>query len=645
MKGTERIRRKIGGKEGDLPGFQGKFGIAVFLLASFVMFLFFYNHSRNAFIGISGEKEPSKELFLEHGASVTQEFPGEDIALMGISIRFGAYEDGGGSLRVHLLEDGQMLEEWEVAAKELENNAYHNFPFQTLRRMKQDAAYQLSITAEGECAVSVWLTKGKEGRCSADGKQLGKYELCWQRIYVAAGLKMWVRLIGVFLFLAVGIAVLRKVNEKALMSGILVVLGAVYFWLCPLGMAPDEEHHFFRAYEISCGEWTSRHMGENGEGGNYLPAALKNYQDSNAEIDEEDLAGLRYGNMSLYAPVSYLPQAVGIKIARMFTGNVAKFFYAGRFGNFLASMLLCLWAIYLIPFGERILLLAMAFPMSLQEMASMAPDGFTIALSMAFFAYVFRLRCSEGKVGKKEMAVIGLMGIVLALCKIVYVALLLLVFLLPEKAFGGRKPAAWFRFGFLGAALAVNLFWLKISAGHLIEAQPGVASGEQVKYILTHLISYGMTIMRTIWMEGHLWVRMMVGCSLGKLDIGISPIAYGMFEVMFIFEVCSCRKAGWKAHKRDLAVLGFTFLSGSALILTSLYVHWTAVGNPIIVGTQGRYFTPLLPCLAMGVVCAFHIRERNLGENKIYQAYKGYFYMILLMLHGITILDVIHHYI
>ncbi len=675
-----RITEKLGAAEkgkwkGRLLEFQNKFGAIVFVLVSFVMLLFFYNYSRDIFTGISGEKEPAKEVFLEDGAAVEQEFQGEGTTLMGVSIRFGVHTESSGKVHVELLENGEPLEGWYLAAGELEDGAYHGFPFHTLREMKKDAAYKLSITGETEKetggsgggsgefgkelgesgglteksgkgpGVSVWLTEEPGGSVFANGEPLGGYAFCWKQTYMKVGLKNGVRLMAAILFLAVGAAVLWKVDEKMLMSGILVVLGAVYFWLCPLGMAPDETNHFYRAYEISCGGWASQHMGEDGVGGNYLPAALQDYHNPSAEIDKEEIAELHYGNTALYAPVSYLPQAVGIRVARMFTGNVQKIFYAGRLGGLLASMALCLWAIYLMPFGKKILFLIMAFPMSMQEMASMAPDGFTIALSMAFLAYLFRLRCREGGIGKKEMALVGLMGLVIALCKIVYVVLLLLVFLLPREKFTGKKQAMLFQFGIPSIAFAVNLIWLKISSGYLIEFMPGVSSGEQVKYVLGHLPSYCAVVMNTLRMWGTEWVKTMVGSVLGALNVSISEIVWVAFLVMFVYEVCNCRKMAWKARRRDWMVFVLIFLSGAALICTSIYVQWTAVASEVIAGVQGRYFIPILPCLAMAVVCGFHLREQKQGEGKIYQVYGSYFYMLLLMLHGITVLDVIHYYI
>ncbi len=625
-----------------------KYGVVLFIVVCFLMLIFFYVHSDNAFTGITGEKEPAKELQLKNGVEIRQELPVKDVQLIGVLIRFKINDDNNkGNIYVRLYESGELLQEWKVKDSELDNDAYYSFPLGSPKEMNQDLSYQVSIMGnyEGESGTAVWMTKEKESGCYINGELMENQALCCQITYENPVLKMWVRFLAAFVFIVFGIAVLWRINEKVIMSGILIILGVVYFGICPLGMMPDEANHFFRAFEISCGEWTSQHMGEDGEGGNYLPAALPAFQDSSAEIDWNNIAELRYGTTSLYAPVSYLPQAIGIRIARFFTDNVSKIFYAGRFGNFLASMLLSLWAIRNTPFGKRILFLMLMFPMSLQEMVSLAPDGFTIALSFAFLAYILRVCTNKEKLEKKDYIIIGIMGFVLSLCKIVYVVLLLLVFLIPKDKFTDKKQEFIFKFGVPGLSFVVNLIWLKISAGYLIEFTPGVSSGEQVRYVMTHLPSYCMVIMRTIQAEGKNWLMEMIGNPLGALNIGISEIVWITILIMFVYELCNSRDIKWEVRGADCVILAFIFLSGSMLIFTSLYVQWTAMANPILSGVQGRYFIPLLPCLAFAMICASHIQDRKRGEIRICQSHKSYFYMLLLMLHGITTLDVMHYYI
>ena len=58
-KGKMKIMEKLGTVEnrkwkGRFMEFQDKFGAMIFVLASCVMLLFFYNYSKDIFIGISG---------------------------------------------------------------------------------------------------------------------------------------------------------------------------------------------------------------------------------------------------------------------------------------------------------------------------------------------------------------------------------------------------------------------------------------------------------------------------------------------------------------------------------------------------------------------------------------------------------------
>ena len=61
------------------------------------------------------------------------------------------------------------------------------------------------------------------------------------------------------------------------------------------------------------------------------------------------------------------------------------------------------------------------------------------------------------------------MGTVISLCKIVYVVLLLLVFMIPESKFKDRKHSYQVKLGLMAGAIIINLIWLAISAGYLVE--------------------------------------------------------------------------------------------------------------------------------------------------------------------------------
>ena len=188
-----------------------------------------------------------------------------------------------------------------------------------------------------------------------------------------------------------------------IMSGSILILLIAYMAICPIGSAPDEEEHFFRAFEIANGYLASKHISNDG-GGNFLPAELMNYDDPRAVVDWNDTKELLFGNTSLYAPVSYAPQALGIAITQMFTNKVSVIFYVVGGANALCCLIICLLALQLVPFGRRLLFIIII--MTLHEMVALAPDGFTISLCPLFLTYILYLSYSKARISYKDLAVL-----------------------------------------------------------------------------------------------------------------------------------------------------------------------------------------------------------------------------------------------
>ncbi len=457
--------------------------------------------------------------------------------------------------------------------------------------------------------------------------------------------KLIVLACGCLFLLFIMALVLFRINEILLMAGMLLALMLVFMRITPVGEVPDEYHHFYRAYEISQGSLISRHLGEDGVGGNYLPAAIEEYEDETAEIDENNTKAVEFGNTALYAPVSYLPQVIGIKIADLFTDNVSALFYAGRFANALTAFLLCVWALVMVPFGRKLLFIPMLFPLSLQEMISLSPDALTISLSMAFLAYILHLSYVSEHVGKKDIIILAVMGTVISLCKIVYVVLLLLVFMIPGTRFRLRKHSYQFKMGVMAGAVIINLLWLTISAGYLVEFNEGVNSAEQVKFVLTHIPEFYAICVQTVITHFVTRLPNMIGSYMGVLSIATTGTMWLMFIIFIVYEFCTVNDNPYKVHKYDCLILIGVFLLGTALIFASLYVQWTPVGKELIDGTQGRYFTPLMGCLAFFVMFMRQIKMRRGDSMAVVSEYGTYYYMLLGCFNLITIVDVIQYYI
>ena len=590
------------------------------------------------------------------------------------------------------------------------------------------------------------------------------------------------------------------------MTVVLAILMLVFMQICPPFMAPDEENHFKRAFEVAEISYVSRHMGETGVGGNIMPAAIDDYvwlyldkpeeellaeaaaaeasereteaadaapvfispasflpedatygpgivkpmssaagtgtgdtdyyesegtdtyengesvdgasYDEASSYDDESMndesmegentdsessdadslngdkpqnsedgtAGtganpamtemetgskekpvilldwnqtkeMEFGNTALYSPVSYLPLSAGIRVANVFSDQVATLFYGGRWGNVIANFLLCICALRLAPFGKRILFLIMTFPMTLQEMVSLTPDGFTISICLFFLAYILRLSYGTSgdpenprirKVTPLDMAALAVSSVVLSQIKIVYVILLLLLFMIPGSRFRTKRTALIFKGVTAIFALALNLLWLSTSSGFLVEFQPGVDTPAQIDYVLSHIPVFYEVCARTLINSFASWTSTMTGSTLGTLNISVTPIVWLTATILFVAEITTCRENRQDVHRWDMLLLILTFLGGCALIMASLYAQWTPYRSPVIRGIQGRYFTPLLPLLAYFVVFTLQSRRKHGGIDPAADALpqRGTFcYLLVLFYNGIAVLDIAAHFI
>lgn len=301
-----------------------------------------------------------------------------------------------------------------------------------------------------------------------------------------------------------------------------------------------------------------------------------------------------YNNTALYNFVCYIPQSLAIMIGKMFGFSTAGLAYFARIFNFVLWAVLVYFAIKLIPKFKKIVLFIALLPITLQEATSLAPDALAIGLGIFLISYVVYLAYGrKEKLSRKELALLYTMAGVMGFCKIVYLPLVLLYLIIPEERFGSKKKK-WIHLAIIGTLVVVlNLAWLAVSSGFLVEFNPGVNSKEQLVWIMSHPFGYVVVIARTIVANMQLWISNMLGMHLGSFVFNLPSIVFLMSFAMFVVLFMQ-RDETLKIKKFDRIVFIVTFLIITMLIFTSLYIQWTAVSAPIIDGIQGRYFLPIL---------------------------------------------------
>ena len=402
----------------------------------------------------------------------------------------------------------------------------------------------------------------------------------------------------------------KNIKLQNLYLILVIPLSIMYCIANPLGKIPDEEQHVRKAMAISKGVFLS-HTDENGipvdmfnsKVNELVTRSVTNYEQAWSRITapETDVEiPLKY-TMANYAPICHLPQAFGIFITRLFGAGISVQCYAARVTNMALAIYLMYLAIKYVPLKKSVVFFLGLLPLTIQEFASMSSDALAISSCIFYISYIFYLKYDDNKkeINKKDIIILAITSVVVSLCKIVYVPLCLLLFILPKEKFTSKKVKHIITSSIFIFAILLNIIWLVYSSGLLGETNPGVNSSKQVKYILTHPLSYCLILFRTIHIFFQTFVISLCGEGLGNYNVQASVLfvlpCFVIFAFLFFINDDTDKK---KIDVKSKLIYLFVFVSIVVLIYTSLYVAWTSYKRPIILGVQSRYFLPIIILMA-----------------------------------------------
>lgn len=425
---------------------------------------------------------------------------------------------------------------------------------------------------------------------------------------------IYLLLFGTILVSLIYFFILRKVDfEKTQISKIFLIIaipiGFLYIIAFPISTIPDETAHFCRSYEISCGYLVSE-KDINGVGGRDLPKSIPDIMfNSNTDnlaqyyknvfkvSNSEETTYIGFSNTSLYSFVCYLPQAIGIFITRLFTDKLILMAYGGRIINFLVFTILIYHSLKIIPCKKTVFIIIAFLPIVFQEAISLSPDALTIAISFFLISYILNLRYVKDENYKLKLydyAILTISIIVMSLCKIVYIPLCILLFLIPKEKYGSAKRKNIFNAVLISSAIIINLLWLVFSSRYLVEFNEGVNTPNQVKFVLGNIPTYIGIIIRTIELYLQNFIDNIVGGSISLMNIELSKVLRNITLFLLLITIFTDNAKNYKIDRNTKIVFLLVFGCIIGLIFTSLYVQWTPVESNIINGVQGRYFIPII---------------------------------------------------
>ncbi len=582
------------------------------------------------------------------GTVLEEQFLAIEDNLEKVIVHFEPYADDlsyGGEATIGIKDEiGTVLKEEKITRNHIKNKSNYELKFQKQAKSfgKQYTIFVRFEELQGkEKFYTLAMTDKNEAKTDKfyyNGELQENRAIIYQSLYRNQDK---VTLLGITLFLLISfVSILSgilhyKKNWKVENIFLLVVpaISVMFMLTMPTLKNHDERWHWLRAYEVAEGHLMTP-IDENGVQGSEAPQGVNAFANLSWRKITYDrlrlIAEMRLSKTeteridpytdAFYSFVSYIPQALGIKLGSLVTNRVYFITYAGRMMNLAAAMAMLYFAIKLMPFGKKLLLIPAMIPIAIEGFSSLSPDAITISMSFLFIAYVFHLAFGEKtQVGWKEKGILLVMSIVIALSKIVYLPLVGLILIIPKEKFKqGSQKWKVIDFAIIAVlATIVNLIWLAIAGKYLAVFQEG-ASSVKIMQAIQNPIQFGQMILFSIIYGQSTNTLSLFGTELGYFEfVKTYAIVPYVLIGLYLFIAVTDSKLKDKLKRYQVVWILLVILATILLLFMSLYVHWTASGSAYIQGIQGRYFLPILPLVMLLIGHRFKKVQSTYPEEKI----------------------------
>lgn len=389
-----------------------------------------------------------------------------------------------------------------------------------------------------------------------------------------------------------------------------------------------------------------------------LQAASHLYWTSHVTFVPSNDSPLWPNGSAIYSGALYLPQIAALEVARVFHLSLLTAYYLATGLNGICASLLSWWALRLAKFGRPLMIGVLLLPMTLSIYFSVSQDALLIALGAVIFALLTKALVSPPRTVAEYRLTITWMGALACLFCMnrptnLPVFLLLLLVHPPSESCIQRvsnraapRMAIWYvpylhgrrwavAVGAAFAAAASAAFLVAMKLGTAAVQQPGASIHGQLLYQLEHPLTAVEVLISSVAHEGVTWADTFIG-QLGWNGPGGGPFLGRVTYVTILLALIALAlvgapprnpspgspQPGHGTRSRWLWI-GVAFSFGVLcwlLTVEVLYLGWSPVGNPLMTGTQGRYFLPT--AFFMGLA-AFGLPRWKRGTGLALTAYVG----------------------
>lgn len=445
------------------------------------------------------------------------------------------------------------------------------------------------------------------------------------------------------LILAIGLLLINfysknKENIVKITIVTILIFGFLFVFTTPLLDTPDENYHLYRSELTSQGIISSPTIMDHPKTiefinskyvlprdknrGNhpYGVSIFKTKEDTNKINAKRVDTNFTFGYNSF---IGYIPQAIGIKIAKLLDLNLVWLIWLGRICNLLFYTAIVGIAIKKTPIFKVPFALVTMLPMSVYMASSLSIDSSINSLGLLAIAMFFKMySSSDNSIEMKEILLFDLVVFLCAICKMLYIFLIFLLLLIPISKFTNKKQYAIITSTNIVGLLTIfylytayishtiklprieNLLGLDNANGNSItinnstiannssnsSTKKPLLSFETIKIVLKSAFLQLYEQYERLFTFGWLTYQ-------SKLLTNISLVYYSLIGFIYPENINRSKKTRF-----------FSLLIFSSIYLTTyaaLFVGYTLYQNPdatMVSGVQGRYFIPILALMPF-IIC------------------------------------------
>ena len=308
---------------------------------------------------------------------------------------------------------------------------------------------------------------------------------------------------------------MHKSDEELYKVAFVVILcfGILCCIIVPISDVSDEWEHFARAEITSQGvlfpHWTGEDMNltSSWKDGKFVKGAGyetirstfffwgKNREKTVFETPH-DTKKINYGTIIIPSAFEqnpfwgYIPQAIGIFLAKILDLNQIWMMWLGRIFNLLLYAVLISLAVKKTPYLKIPLIAVACVPISIYQAASVSIDSMIFGLGILAVAYyIFMSQADRGSLDNKEIVIYSVICLLLGLCKLPYLAFIFLLLFVPQDNFKSKNSLPLCLLCIFCLSV-VGLMWSSYSEPTLMHSwrarNTAVNSTLQANYIANH---------------------------------------------------------------------------------------------------------------------------------------------------------------